>query len=424
MSVQRPKLNAQRMARLVEISRVLNATTNLSHLLSRIISEAADLTSAEAASILLLDPKTQQLHFKASSNKVSPEMSNMAVPLDDSIAGAILTENKPMYIQDVAKDPRWNQDVSDALAFQTRSILGVPMHNVAQKPVGVLEALNKVGGGDFTVQDFETLSILADIAGVAVEQARLFTELEQANAELNELDQLKTDFIAIASHELRTPLSVILGYVSFLRDESGPEMTEQFDNVLQAAVHLRTLIQDMLNLRYVDAGTATLTRQKVDLVAMIQEMNLEQDETAAAKDQTVHVTLPEDELPVLIDQDMMEVIIGNLLNNAVKFTPKGGKIEVKVQRQGREAWFHIKDSGIGVPEDQLERIFKRFYQVESPLRRQHEGMGLGLSIAKELVELHGGRIWAESSNQHGSEFIIALRLELPPTGLLGTQSNI
>lgn len=418
MSVQRPKLNAERMARLVEISRVLNATTNLEHLLSRIISEAADLTKAEAASILLLDPKTQQLHFKASSNKVPPEMANMAVSLDDSIAGAILTENKPMYIKDVSKDPRWNQNVDDAIAFHTRSILGVPMHNVAQEPVGVLEALNKVGGGDFTVQDFETLSILADIAGVAVEQARLFNELEQANAELNELDQLKTDFIAIASHELRTPLSVILGYVSFLRDESGPEMTEQFDNVLQAAVHLRTLIQDMLNLRYVDAGTAALTRKKVDLVAMVQNMNLEQDETAVAKDQTIRVALPGDELPVLIDQDMMEVIIGNLLNNAVKFTPKDGQIEVKVQRQGREAWFHIKDTGIGIPEDQLERIFKRFYQVESPLRRQYEGMGLGLSIAKELVELHGGRIWAESSNQHGSEFVMALRLELPPTGLL------
>ncbi|MAT97220.1 MAG: hypothetical protein CL608_08770 [Anaerolineaceae bacterium] len=418
MSVQHPKLNAKRMARLVEISRVLNATTNLSHLLSRIISEAAELTQAEAASILLLDPKTQQLHFKASSNKVPPEMANMAVSLDDSIAGAILTENKPMYIQDVSQDSRWNQNVDDAIAFRTRSILGVPMHNVAQEPVGVLEALNKVGGGDFSVQDFETLSILADIAGVAVEQARLFNELEQANAELNELDQLKTDFIAIASHELRTPLSVILGYVSFLRDESGPEMMEQFDNVLQAAVHLRTLIQDMLNLRYVDAGTAQLTRQQVDLVELVQDMNLEQDETAAAKEQTVHVTLHDGNLPVLIDQDMMEVIIGNLLNNAVKFTPKGGQIGVKVQRQGREAWFHIKDSGIGIPEDQLERIFKRFYQVESPLRRQHEGMGLGLSIAKELVELHGGRIWAESSNQHGSEFIIALRLELPPTGLL------
>ncbi len=411
MNKQPPKLNAEKMARLVEISRVLNATTNLDHLLSHIITEAADLTQAEAASILLLDPRTRQLHFKASSNEVPPEMSNMAVSLDDSIAGAILTANKPMYIQDVSQDPRWNQDVDDAIAFRTRSILGVPMHNVNQEPVGVLEALNKKGGGDFSVQDFETLSILADIAGVAVEQTRLFNELQQANAELNDLDQIKTDFIAIASHELRTPLSVILGYVSFLRDEADPRMAEQFDNVLQAAVHLRTLIQDMLNLRYVDAGTAMLTRQQVDLVALVHKLNLEADETAVAKEQTVQVTIQADSLPVLIDQDMMEVIIGNLLNNAVKFTPRAGRIEVVLQRKGREAWFRIKDSGMGVPDDQLERIFKRFYQVESPLRRQHEGMGLGLSIAKELVELHGGRIWAESSNQNGSEFIIALRLD-------------
>ena len=411
MNKQPPKLNAEKMARLVEISRVLNATTNLDHLLSHIITEAADLTQAEAASILLLDPRTRQLHFKASSNEVPPEMSNMAVSLDDSIAGAILTANKPMYIQDVSQDPRWNQDVDDAIAFRTRSILGVPMHNVNQEPVGVLEALNKKGGGDFSVQDFETLSILADIAGVAVEQTRLFNELQQANAELNDLDQIKTDFIAIASHELRTPLSVILGYVSFLRDEADPRMAEQFDNVLQAAVHLRTLIQDMLNLRYVDAGTAMLTRQQVDLVALVHKLNLEADETAVAKEQTVQVTIQADSLPVLIDQDMMEVIIGNLLNNAVKFTPRAGRIEVVLQRKGREAWFRIKDSGMGVPDDQLERIFKRFYQVESPLRRQHDGMGLGLSIAKELVELHGGRIWAESSNQNGSEFIIALRLD-------------
>ena len=411
MNKQPPKLNAEKMARLVEISRVLNATTNLDHLLSHIITEAADLTQAEAASILLLDPRTRQLHFKASSNEVPPEMSNMAVSLDDSIAGAILTANKPMYIQDVSQDPRWNQDVDDAIAFRTRSILGVPMHNVNQEPVGVLEALNKKGGGDFSVQDFETLSILADIAGVAVEQTRLFNELQQANAELNDLDQIKTDFIAIASHELRTPLSVILGYVSFLRDEADPRMAEQFDNVLQAAVHLRTLIQDMLNLRYVDAGTAMLTRQQVDLVALVHKLNLEADETAVAKEQTVQVIIQADSLPVLIDQDMMEVIIGNLLNNAVKFTPRAGRIEVVLQRKGREAWFRIKDSGMGVPDDQLQRIFKRFYQVESPLRRQHEGMGLGLSIAKELVELHGGRIWAESSNQNGSEFIIALRLD-------------
>jgi signal transduction histidine kinase len=107
---------------------------------------------------------------------------------------------------------------------------------------------------------------------------------------------------------------------------------------------------------------------------------------------------------------MMEVVLGNLLDNAVKFAPQGGTIGIAVERQGTEVWFHIHDNGIGIPENQLERIFKRFYQVESPLRRSHEGMGLGLSIAKELVELNGGRIWAESVEGIGSEFFVALPL--------------
>lgn len=405
-----PKLDAARLNRMVEISRVLNSTTNLDNLLSRIISEAATLTNAEAASILLLDPKTRLLQFKASSNEIPPEMANMPVSLNQSIAGAILTNNKPMYIKDVSRDPRWNKEVDKVIKFETRQILGVPMHNVNGEPVGVLEALNKNGGGDFSVSDLETITILADIAGVAIEKARLFEELEQANQELNELDEIKTNFIAVASHELRTPLGVILGYISFLREEADPSMMEQFDNVLDAAVHLRALIQDMLNLRYVDAGTASLRMRTVDFVEIVEGLEIKSDETAVAKNQTVSITCPPDSLMVNVDPDVLEVIIGNLVNNAVKFTPQGGRIDITLQEQGSEAWFCIKDTGIGIPEDQLDRIFKRFYQIENPLRRQHEGMGLGLSIAKELVELHNGRIWAKSSNQQGSEFIVALKL--------------
>jgi signal transduction histidine kinase len=409
MSDQSPPVDANRLARMVEISRVLNSTTNQDHLLSYIITEAADLTQSEAASILLLDPRTRQLHFKASSNEIPPQMADMPVSLENSIAGAIWQANKPMYIQDVSRDKRWNQNVDQVIDFQTKAILGVPMHNVNQEPVGVLEAINKIGGGHFTRQDLDTLATLADIAGVAVEKARLFNELEQAHAELNELDELKSNFIAIASHELRTPLSVILGYVSFLRDEAAPQLAEQLDTVLEAGVHLRTLIQDMLNFRYVDAGEARVNRMYTDFVELVHNLKAEEDETAVAKQQNITVTLPEEELPVLIDRDMMEVILGNLLNNAVKFTPQGGQIDISLHRQDSEAWFHIHDNGIGIPKNQLNRIFRRFHQVESPLRRHHEGMGLGLSIAKELVELHDGRIWAESKKQ-GSEFIIALKL--------------
>jgi signal transduction histidine kinase len=337
-------------------------------------------------------------------------MAEIMVSLDDSIAGAILRANKPMYIQDVTRDPRWNPQVGQAINFDTRQILGVPMRNVNQEPVGVLEALNKVGAAHFSVQDLETLAVLADIAGVAVEKARLFTELEQANATLSELDEVKSNFISIASHELRTPLAVIMGYVSFLREDADETVAEQFDTVLDAAVHLRGLIQDMANLSYVDAGQTTLLRQMVDLAALVREMELASDETAVAKNQTVTLTLSPAPLEVIVDRSMIEVVLGNLLNNAVKFTPQNGRITITVERQGREAWFRIQDTGSGIPEDQLERIFHRFYQIESSMVREHGGMGLGLSIAKELVELNHGRIWAESAGEDGSEFIVALPL--------------
>ncbi|HID54628.1 MAG TPA: GAF domain-containing sensor histidine kinase [Anaerolineae bacterium] len=406
----KPKLDAARLSRMVEISRALNSITNLDDLLSHIIKEAADLTQAEAASILLLDPRTHQLHFKASSNQIPSQMAEIMVSLDDSIAGAILQANKPMYIQDVTRDPRWNSQVGQVINFDTRQILGVPMRNVNQEPVGVLEALNKVDAPHFSVQDLETLAVLADIAGVAVEKARLFTKLEQANAALSELDEVKSNFIAIASHELRTPLAVIMGYVSFLREDADETAAEQFDTVLDAAVHLRGLIQDMANLSYVDAGQTTLLQQMVDLATLVREMELASDETAAAKNQTVALTLAPVPLEVIVDRSMIEVVLGNLFNNAVKFTPQNGRIAITVERQGREAWFRIQDTGSGIPEDQLERIFHRFYQIESSMVREHGGMGLGLSIAKELVELNHGRIWAESAGEDGSEFIVALPL--------------
>lgn len=405
-----PHLDNSRLVRMVEISRILNSETHLDQLLSQIIKEAAELTQSEAASIFLLDPRTRQLKFTASSNPIPEEMLNTPLSLDNSIAGAIFKANRPMYIQDVAKDPRWNQDIDEGIAFKTKAILGVPMRNGNKEPIGVLEAINKQGEPDFTRDDFETLVVMADIAGIAVEKARLIEQLEQANTDLETLDELKTNFIAIASHELRTPLSVILGYVSFLRDEADESMAIQMDSVLEAAVHLRTLIQDMMNLSYVDAGQAALQTEPVDFAAFIQELKLAEDETAVAKQLKVTTIMPSQPTPVSIDTGMMEVVLGNLMDNAVKFTPQGQRLDIIVQKQGQEVWFRMKDSGGGIPENQLDRVFRRFYQIESPLRRSHEGMGLGLSIAKELVELNNGRIWAESVEGIGSEFFIALPL--------------
>jgi signal transduction histidine kinase len=396
---------------MVEISRVLNSKSDIDDLLTYIIREAAALTESEAASILLLDRKTRQLRFKAAS-QMQPEMIDMPVPLSNSIAGAIITNNRPLIIDDVGKDPRWNPDVSQAIEFRTRSILGVPMHDM-DRPVGVLEALNKQEG-NFTYEDVETLAILADLAGVAVERARLIEELRQANTELNELDQTKSSFIALASHELRTPLSVILGYVSFLRDEATLETAEQLDYVMTAAIRLRSLIQDMLNFQYTAADENKLNLKQVDCVEMLREIVDSRDETAIAKQQSITINLPAAKIPVFVDMGMIEVVINNLLGNAIKFTPQGGHIEIALSTKADEVWFTVSDDGIGIPSDKLERIFTRFYQVEDHMRRHYEGMGLGLAIAKELVELHHGRIWVENKQPKGSKFFVALPLA-PPT---------
>jgi signal transduction histidine kinase len=402
-------VNPQTLARLVEISRILNSATNVDRLLHYIIKQAADLTNSEAASILLLDPQTRQLHFRASSNAGYSDMAHIPVPLENSIAGAIFTENRPMIISDVSKDPRWNPVVSKTIQFKTKCILGVPMHDVDRRPIGVLEALNKQNGR-FTREDAKTMVILADIAGVAIERARLAEELQQAYEELNELDQLKTDFIAVASHELRTPLSVIMGYVSFLQEEANDSMASQLDSVMGAAIHLRDLIQAMLNLRYVDAGETNLKMQTVDFTELSQEIAASSQETAVAKQQSLSVKLPSTPLLIKADKSVLEVAINNLMNNAIRFTPNGGNINIHLKKQESEAWFSIKDTGIGIPEEKLERIFNRFYQLEPALVREHGGLGIGLSIAKDLVEMQNGRIWAESVEDQGSTFTIALPL--------------
>jgi signal transduction histidine kinase len=410
MSTQVTTVDPQKLAHLVEISRVLNSATSVDKLLHYIIKKAADLTDSEAASILLLDPQTRQLHFKAASNKSqSASMSNIPVPLDNSIAGAVLQSNHPLLIRDVTQDPRWNADVSQSIQFETKNILGVPMHDVERQPMGVLEALNKQQG-EFTREDAETMTILADIAGVAVERARMTEALQQAYEALNSLDQLKTDFIAVASHELRTPLSVIMGYVSFLREEANPATADQLDHVMSAAVHLRDLIQGMLNLRYVDTGKAALHLEPTDFVAFVREITAVAQETAAAKHQSLTTHLPANKLLVQLDRSILEVALNNLINNAVKFTPEGGQLTIGVEKQGREAWFIIQDNGPGIPADKLDRIFNRFYQLEPALTRKHGGLGLGLSIAKDLVKLHYGRLWAESTEYKGSTFFVALPL--------------
>jgi signal transduction histidine kinase len=395
------------LERIVKVSQILNSTLSLDPLLRIIIQSATELTHTEACSIMLLDKQTGELRFAHTIGESAADLHNLTVSMDNSIAGWIVNKGKPLLIRDVKSDPRWNAEIDEAIDFDTRSILGIPLR-VKDETIGVLELLNKLDDQGFSQDDIQIASTLAAQAAIAIENARLLAELRHAYDDLAELDELKSNFVSIASHELRTPLAVILGYASFLREEVSGEAGEQVDIVLQSALRLRALIDDMVNLRHVDTGEVQLERDVFSVTELVKEVVDEFGQVALAKQQTLRLDIPDDPLRIDADRQKIYLVLANLLSNAIKFTSSRGRVQVSARKKGDEIWMTVMDTGIGIPERDYNHIFDRFYQVEPSLTRHYEGMGLGLSIAKSMVELHKGRIWVESVVGKGSRFTVAL----------------
>ena len=369
---------------------------------------AAELLDCEAASILLYDQKQNQLKFAATTGSSPKELAGITVPLDNSIAGTIFEENKPIVINDIEKDERHNKDVSERIKHEVRSLLGVPMAIKDQK-VGVLEGINK-NSSIFSYSDTKLLSIIASQAAVAINNAQLVQELQDANNQLSETDEMKSRFMAVASHELRTPLGIIMGYATFLKEEAQGDLSEHADSVLTGALELRSMVEDLTNMNLIYTGQRDIRPMPVVLQDIIHVACDEMVSDAEAKGHEMIFDLPDESIIVRGDQKL-KLVFGNVLNNAVRFTPEPGKIIVRLTVTEDKALVEIQDNGIGIPPDKLTRIFEQFYQIEDHMTRRYGGLGLGLAIARVLVELHGGRIWAVSDGLgKGATFKIQLPL--------------
>ncbi|HVU12502.1 MAG TPA: GAF domain-containing sensor histidine kinase [Phototrophicaceae bacterium] len=399
------------LTRLSEINTVLSSTLKLKPLLNSIMEAAVEIVDSEAASVLLWDHKTNDLRFAATTTGAGGQaLIGKPVPLEGSIAGTVLRENRPVSVDDVLKDSRHYGGIDRATDFMTRSVLGVPMRS-RNRVIGVLEAVNK-RADHWTQDDLNYLTIVASQAAVAIESAQLVAALQKANEELNQLDKLKSDFIAIASHELRTPLGVILGYTSFLQETQDEEVRDLASKVVASALQLRRIIEDLTNLRYMEQNEGDLNREAVPLGEFLNDIVHDMLPLVEAKHHRLQYAPPPPEVKVSIDRIRMGMALTNVLNNALRFTPENGRIVVQTDLRGdHEVWVTVTDTGIGLARDQTERIFERFYQVEDHMTRKNGGMGIGLSIARAMVEAHGGRIWATSNGlNQGSTFTITMPL--------------
>lgn len=399
------------LSRLVEISLVLNSSLSIDKILTQLMDAAAEILQAESASVIIRDNNTNELHFLAmpTDSSHSDRLVRIPVPLEGSIAGSIIMNNETIVLDDVREDPRHFRQAEEESGFVVRSLCGVPI-SIGGENVGALEAVNKIGD-HWKDDDAHYLQILASQAAIAIQKAQLIEDLQKANHELSQLDKLKSDFIAIASHELRTPLGVIMGYASFLKEEAQGEMSDHANAVLNSALRMRSLIEDMTSLRFLNMGDSELAYEPVAVNELLRLMQKD-DVMKIVEARQLNLQFQPTTADVIVNVDPAKMLLAlmNLLNNAVKFcSAQQGEIHVQVLDRGNEVWIEVRDNGIGIPQDQLENIFRPFSQVEDHMTRRHGGMGLGLSISQAVVEAHRGRIWAASDGPHkGATFTISL----------------
>lgn len=386
--------------RLIDIARDLASTLDLDVLLHRIIRAAADITDAEAASILLYDDTARQLYFQVATNMDQPTLRGLTVPLDSSIAGWIVINKKPVRISDVHTDPRHFGKVEKNTKFVTRSLMGVPLIT-KDKVVGVLEVINKQEG-EFSANDEDLLSVLGAQAAVAIENTRLFQQSD-----------LISDFV----HELRTPLaSLSTATYLLLRPELSRDQHDQIvRNVHAETLRLNNLASSFLDLARLESGRVQFQQTDFEVADLLSEC-CEVVRPKAEKERIKVVVNVPPGLPLLrADRDKIKQVVLNLLSNAIKYNRPNGSVILEAKAVEGFMLLSVQDTGLGIPEDALPHLFEKFYRVRE-MEGRASGTGLGLSICKKIVQGHGGEIDVRSKVGVGTTFIV--KLPNPPRRVL------
>lgn len=398
------------LERLLEVMRGLTTAPDLETFLQTIISEATELTNSELASILEYDETAEELRFLATQWFERDLLRPVGVPLEGSAAGWVYRKGQPLIIQDVKVDKRHFNVVDRISNHNTQSLVAVPLM-VRGEVVGVLEALNKKDDAHYTEEDLTILETLGALAAQAMQNVDLTRKVRASKIEVAELERLKSDFIAITSHELRTPLGLILGHATFLRDQAGAQFGEQLDTIIRNATKLKEIVENLSDVDNYESGSARVKGDRVSMAKIVEDVIALFQPEAEQKNITLKLEMGDQPYTLHADQVKLTIAISNIVKNAIQYTEAGGKVNVSVSEESGYIKVSVRDTGIGIPARELPRIFERFYQVETHLTRRYGGMGLGLSVAKAMVELHGGRIWAESQGK-GSTFTLLLPLNL------------
>ncbi|UCD43162.1 MAG: GAF domain-containing sensor histidine kinase [Chloroflexota bacterium] len=385
----------ERYRRLAEISRNLASTVDLNILLDRITEAAAHVSGSEAASILLYDENQGQLYFESATNLDEPLMRGLIVPVEGSIAGWIVTNGKPVIIDDTQSDPRHFSQVGEATNVTTNSLLGVPLI-AKDKVIGALEAINKINGA-FTQDDQEILMDLGAQAAVAIENARLFQQ---------------SDLIAEMVHELRTPLASLrtASHLLLRKDVSQDQLAKVVNIIDNETTRLINMTTSFLDLARLESGRIPFNSELFDPTGLLQECIGMMKNKAAEKNLRLNLYIPNELPKIKADQDKIKQVVLNLISNAVNYNKPSGTITVSGHRQQNELVISVNDTGPGIRQADMVHLFDKFYRSQAT-EASVQGTGLGLAICKKIVEAHDGYIDVQSEIGIGTTFSVHLPIK-------------
>jgi GAF domain-containing protein len=405
--------SVEKLTALGEVSHALSSTLDVEAVLNTIVSRASELAGAAGCSIYEYDEAAEQFELRATHN-YAPEFVEAlrAAPLrkGEGLMGRAAEMREPVQIPDLTQPGAYESSVRDTLIrFGYRALLSVPLLREDQI-IGSL-SFNRKAPGEFSPEVVEVLKTFATQSALAIQNARLFREIEQKSRELEAASRHKSEFLANMSHELRTPLNAIIGFSEVLAarmfGEVNAKQAEYLQDILESGRHLLSLINDILDLSKIEAGRMELEAADFDLPSAIENALILVRERASRHGITLARTVDERLGLIRGDERKVKQVLLNLLSNALKFTPEGGRVDVRAALREGQAEVSVADTGVGIaPEDQAA-VFEEFRQVGTADQKV-EGTGLGLALSQKFVQLHGGRLWVESELGRGSTFTFTL----------------
>ena len=399
---------------LADVSQAVNSTLDLQTVLEMIVTHAVRLSGADAGTIYVYDEDAAvflpQANFGLGEAMVAA-LRDSRITLGDTVVGRCALLRRPIQILDLDEERVYRlYDLLRGGGF--RALIGVPLIR-EERVVGAL-VIRRREAGEYPQAVVRTLETLAAQSVLAIQNARLFQEIEEKSRQLEAASRHKSEFLANMSHELRTPLNAIIGFSEVLSErmfgEVNEKQAEYLADILESGRHLLSLINDILDLSKIEAGRMELETSEFDLPRAIESTLILVRERAHRRGIALACEIDSQVGTIRADERKVKQVLLNLLSNALKFTPEGGRIDVRAGLRDGAVGVSVTDTGVGIaPEDQAA-VFEEFRQVGAAARKI-EGTGLGLAISRKLVELHGGSIELQSAVGAGSTFTFTLPLE-------------